>query len=384
MSRTDRREARFLDALYLGVRDRDGFDASLKLLGGLFDVESCTLLDFDSARPDVSALASVGLFSGDTLALYRRDFAHLDPAPPAFMTRPTGTAIPTYRLLPEEMHRPGVFFGEFFRPAGLEECLGGTLAANGGRFAMVGLHRSADRAAFDDDDIQRLEALMPHLARALALRRSFMALEGLTGALTELVDRLAPGVLAFDHRGSCLVINTAARRMTAAGDGLSTDRNGRLVATGREAAARLARLETDVRSGGAGGVARVPRASGKRPYAVLVAPFPTGSPGEVGAPTGVIMIVHDPSEKPRPPAATLARLLGLPEATARLVAALMADKTPKDYADETGLSMNTVRYHLKTAFERTDTRRQSELVRLVTTALRDLSDHRRAEGKDDA
>jgi DNA-binding CsgD family transcriptional regulator len=38
--------------------------------------------------------------------------------------------------------------------------------------------------------------------------------------------------------------------------------------------------------------------------------------------------------------------------------------------------MNTVRYHLKTAYARTGVGRQSELVRLVIAALRDLSDHR--------
>jgi hypothetical protein len=50
-----KREAQFLDALYLGVRDRAEFDASLDLLGGLFDVATAILLDFDAARPEVSA-----------------------------------------------------------------------------------------------------------------------------------------------------------------------------------------------------------------------------------------------------------------------------------------------------------------------------------------
>jgi hypothetical protein len=93
------------------------------------------------------------------------------------MARPAGMASPTYRLLPEETRRPGVFFAEFFRPLGLEECLGGTLASSKGRFAMVGVHRAPDRKPFDDGDIARLEALMPHLGRALNLRRTFLDLE---------------------------------------------------------------------------------------------------------------------------------------------------------------------------------------------------------------
>ena len=164
------RETRFLDAHYLGVRDRHGFDVSLNMLCGLFDVPSAALLDFDAARPEVAAQATVGAFSGENLRRYERDFAAIDPAPPAFIRRPGGTAISTDRLLAEEKRKPGAFFSEFFRPLGLEECLGGTIASAQGRFAMVGLHRTPDRKPFDVADIAKLEALMPHLARALQLR----------------------------------------------------------------------------------------------------------------------------------------------------------------------------------------------------------------------
>lgn len=103
-------EGQFLDALYLGVRDGTEFDQALALLCAMFDVASGALIDFDAARPDVAAQSADGVFSGETARLYEREFAALDPAPPAFMSRPAGTAIPTYRLLPEERRRPGVFF----------------------------------------------------------------------------------------------------------------------------------------------------------------------------------------------------------------------------------------------------------------------------------
>jgi len=48
----------------------------------------------------------------------RHLFAAIDPAPPAFITRPAGNATPTYRLLAEEKRRPRVFFSDFFRPLG--------------------------------------------------------------------------------------------------------------------------------------------------------------------------------------------------------------------------------------------------------------------------
>jgi hypothetical protein len=373
-----KREAQFLDALYLGVRDRVGFDASLELLGSLFDVATAILLDFDAARPEVSAQASVGVLKGDVMQRYHSDFAVLDPAPRAFMALPAGTAVPTYRLLPEETRKPGVFFNEFFRPLGLEECLGGTLASTKGRFAMVGLQRPPDRHPFDDADIARLEALMPHLARALQLRRSFLELEGAAGAMSEACDRLAAGVVALDEYGRSLFVNAAARKMANANDGLSLGRGCRLFALNRAANTRLAELENDVRSGGAGGLARAPRAAGKPPYGIMVAPFfiDRGVDRGKSRPRGVMFVIHDPLLQARTDAQTISALFGLPKGTANLVAAIAANEDLQAYAERTGISMNTVRYHLKAAYSRTGVRRQSELVRMVTTALRDLTDHR--------
>jgi hypothetical protein len=44
----------------------------------------------------------------------------------------------------------------------------------------------------------------------------------------------------------------------------------------------------------------------------------------------------------------------------------------KDYADWEQISINTVKFHLKTAFERTGTRSQLELLRRTILALDDL------------
>lgn len=377
MAWEQKREAQFLDALYLGVRDRASFDASLELLSDLFDVVSAILLDFDAARPEVSAQACTGVMSGDTLARYSSDFAAIDPAPPAFMARPVGTAIPTYRLLPEEKRRPGAFLNEFFRPSGMEECLGGTLASARGRFAMIGLQRDAGRKAFDDDDIARLEGLMPHLSRALQLRRQFIGLERLTGALVEVSDRLTAGLAVLDEQGRGMFVNAAARLMASRNDGLSIDRAGRPFAAGK-AGSRLSALEADVRAGGSGGLARLPRPDGQPPYGVLVAPIflDRGVDGSKARPRGVSFVIHDPLLQPQPLAQTIATLFDLPPATAKLVAAIAAHEDLKDYAERAGVSMNTVRYHLKTAYARTGTHRQSELVGLVVAALRDLADSR--------
>jgi len=72
-------------------------------------------------------------------------------------------------------------------------------------------------------------------------------------------------------------------------------------------------------------------------------------------------------------------LSGIPLGAAKLVRAMLEGVDLKDYSDRAGISMNTVRFHLKTAFARTETRSQAALVRNALSALSDLGPYFPAE-----
>ncbi|HEV7915002.1 MAG TPA: helix-turn-helix transcriptional regulator, partial [Albitalea sp.] len=61
----------------------------------------------------------------------------------------------------------------------------------------------------------------------------------------------------------------------------------------------------------------------------------------------------------------LAQLFGLTPAESSVTLALVDGKTPAEYAKDAGLSMPTVRTHLRAVFDKTQTRRQAETVRLL-------------------
>jgi DNA-binding CsgD family transcriptional regulator len=140
----------------------------------------------------------------------------------------------------------------------------------------------------------------------------------------------------------------------------------------------LAQLARDVASGGAGGVVRVPRPHGKTAFAIMVAPLALDAGLEVGRRRSreTLFVIHDPLQRLPPAPQLVAEMFGLSLGSATLVAALAAGGDLKDYAERAGISMNTVRFHLKTAYARTGVHRQADLVRLVIAALRDLGDHR--------
>ena len=82
----------------------------------------------------------------------------------------------------------------------------------------------------------------------------------------------------------------------------------------------------------------------------------------------MLILVHDPDARAFAPE-TIVTVFGLPPATARLVSALAQGDDAVAYGKRHGLSYDTVRYHLKTAFARTGARSQARLLQLITRAL---------------
>jgi DNA-binding CsgD family transcriptional regulator len=147
------------------------------------------------------------------------------------------------------------------------------------------------------------------------------------------------------------------------------------MAADRMAAMRLATLQADVAGGGAGGLVRIPRPSGRLPYVVLVSPLRSGDDLFPNSHGGVLFAIHDPARRKTPTEQRIAELLHIPLGAAKVLQAILEGVDLKDYADRAGISMNTVRFHLKNAFAGTDTHSQAELVRVALSALNALEPH---------
>jgi hypothetical protein len=188
-----------------------------------------------------------------------------------------------------------------------------------------------------------------------------------------MLNRSSAGLIGLSNDPTPLFVNDAARAIAAAKDGIGIDRDGRLLVADRSAQKQLSELEALVRRGGAGGVVRLQRPSGKPAYAVLVAPLPASE--DILLPTrrrGVLIAIHDPDRRPPGSAQRIAQLLFVPIGAAKVIEALLNGVDLKDYAQQEGISPNTVKFHLKTAFNSTGVRRQTDLVRRALAALNDL------------
>jgi DNA-binding CsgD family transcriptional regulator len=80
-----------------------------------------------------------------------------------------------------------------------------------------------------------------------------------------------------------------------------------------------------------------------------------------------VVLIIDPEDEHEPPPALLRRLYRLTEAEAEVALRVIRGAGLKQISEELSISYTTVRTHLQHVFDKTDTHRQADLVRLLLT-----------------
>ncbi|MDB5525630.1 MAG: hypothetical protein JWM58_3393 [Rhizobium sp.] len=246
--------------------------------------------------------------------------------------------------------------------------------------STTGLHRSA-RYIFSSpyslkagvpsaEQMRAFEILSGHAVRALQIYRKLDLANPASAALEGLLDQQAHAVVIVNPFGRTVHANRAANALS--GRGLSVQ-NGRLVAATTEGQRALDLLlqQTIWPTGAAPRLTPITlaRAPGQRPLlvqAIPLRPTDTGvASGLLRANAGALVLIVDP-DKSSPPTSTEAlRLIGLTPTEARIAAILGTGVGPEIAAEMLGLSVGTVRNHLKRIFSKFDISRQSQLVELL-------------------
>lgn len=288
-----------------------------------------------------------------------------------------GAPVDWAALEPPEHTRRTVFWNDFLRRHGIgyEAPIGVVLRREGSRSTgACSVHPLKDQKPYGPDESQLMATLGPHLLRAVRIHELLSEHQTTRSAEAEALDRMPFGVLLVDARGRIVQANSFARRLLSDGDGLRAD--GTRMAGGTPAITHaLSRLIGEAIEAGSdpaarmGGAISLPRPIPRRALEALVVPTRLG-PSSWTTDRGLAAVfVSDPDERAEPPADLLRRLYGLTPAEAGVAARLGAGATIDEVAEGMRLTRNTARFYLKRVFAKTGTRRQAELVRLLTTGV---------------
>jgi DNA-binding CsgD family transcriptional regulator len=238
----------------------------------------------------------------------------------------------------------------------------------------ISILRPNRRGEFDRSEVRLLRSLTPHLQRALQLHTRIVELRAEREAIAETLDRVPVGIVLLDRSGKTLLVNRAASEIFASKDGLTLKSEGLAAATNAETVA-LRRLisgaaATANRAGTeSGGVMVVSRPSMRRPFSVFVTPLTARDSAFADVRPAVAVFLTDPERKLETDDGVLRCLYGFTPAEAHVAAKLMQGESAEEAAEELHVSLNTARTHIKRLFEKTDTHRHRELLRVLLSGV---------------
>ena len=347
-----------------------GFDAFVRRFGEIFGGLSPGLYLHDRCDRVLQVTPDA---DPDWTRSYDEYYLGCDVRRPRIQALTAGTVYVGQDLVGDGELDRSEFCNDFLRPQHLFHALGAVaLKDDDGRIAVLRVMRPRVRP-FRQEERDFLRLVLPHLTRALELFQRLQALRAERDANAEVLDGFAGGILLLDRRGRVLLGNRYAESLLAAADGLlsvcgtlvtSVPRDGALLGELiRAVAARDFR-----RPEAAGGALVIHRPSRRPPYQVLVSPLAAPWLDRAPRQAAVAVFVNDPERAPVAKEGVVCRYLGLTPAEGRVVLALARGLTLAEVARESGISLNTVRTHVKRSLAKAGVRRQADLVRLVLRA----------------
>ena len=330
-------------------------------------LEGCaTKLTFQNVRTLHSEASSVRMDPAADV-IYAKYYFKINVFLPRCAELRPGTLIPVWELLPREIYQRSEFYNDFNRPNDMCHPIGVVLANEPDARVVFtcGTAKAADE--FQPEHLERLRRIAPHLVRAASISLRLSRSEISRNAKAEALDRVAQGVLIVAANSEILFANPAAETLLAEADGIRTEK-ATLRAGMSTDTAQLQRLiaEAAHRLDASGGVMTLRRPDPRRALSVLIAPLTAESKWFIAGCPAAIVFVADPDSTPPTARDQLRNLYRLTPAEAAVAMAIARGTGLQAAADELEVSLTTARTHLQHVFEKTETRRQAELVRLIT------------------
>jgi DNA-binding CsgD family transcriptional regulator len=239
--------------------------------------------------------------------------------------------------------------------------------------AGVALHRTRKAGRYEPRDIDRFGILHRHLQRALRIGFQVGSLRAMRQFSTDWLDGSGAAILLLDRNKRVVFANRGAQDLDAASDGLTLCAGG-VALTNKAEDNNLQRLIGQALSIAspdlsAGGAMRAARPSGKRPYGIFVSPVSKQTVALSLFRPSVCIVVTDPERCTPSMVQRLQDTFGLTKAEAKLASELAAGQDLRFAAEKLFITYGTARSRLAQIFQKTETRRQGELIHLLLKTI---------------
>jgi DNA-binding CsgD family transcriptional regulator len=376
MTRSGNRQAKVLDLIgqvYDTALDDRLWPTFAPEIAAVFDATSASVFTRNLRHGAVDLLSMTANFDSLALQSYASHYAQHD----VWVAR-AGAIGPSKVFTSKDLVEDRTFelteiYNDYCKPSGnIFYMVGSFVPIANDEIGVIGVHRPRALGPFEEDSKALVETFLPHLQRAMQLRRRLAEQEIAKGVTFDVLDRSATAALVVGRDTRILYANREAERLLQSGADLAAI-GGRLALRRRAPADRLTALvrgavDTAASAGTAPGGAMAIERDDHLPLTVLVAPFRPACDGLGAALPAAIVFVRDP-ERPTAISSLLQGLFGLTAAEASIAAMLSEGGSIDEIAARQRITRNTARVHFKSIFAKTGTSRQAQLVALILRSV---------------
>ena len=357
--------------IYAAALDPAGMNAVLMRLARAAGAVTCTVVT-TLTDGHKSHIAGYGL-DPEAMATYNAHFNRLDRLLPSAGRQPVAFTPNAFDHL-WRGYRQSEFFCDWSNRYGCEQIAFVTVRSPVVDNTTLILGSSAqDRRFGSPAQLSLLGTVAPHFERMLALQRRLVRLQRTNLRLLEALEHWPFGVIALDAAGRATRVTAKAEQSMRDGGALRVTQ-GRVRASDADTDRALRQLTDALLGQGGEASVNVPCVSVRsaaQPHPVVVHGFPLGAGGGDGfswlasGDFAALLVIVDANRARRPSSDDLRSAFALTKAEAGVALRVMDGLGLGAVADALGVSLSTVRSHLLRVFEKTGTRRQAELVRLL-------------------
>jgi DNA-binding CsgD family transcriptional regulator len=347
----------------------------LPLLAGYMDSRTAAIGARTRAADKPGFFVEFG-FDPEVHDIYVSKYRAINPRISAMKMFSVDEPVRTEDILDIEEYKQSTYYTEFHSPYDIGDVLIAKVIEDMHRIVSWNV---SGKPGYSIDDVERFRALCPHIRRILTISDLLEQRTTERDSLAEVLNHLAAPVIMVDPKRRIVHTNISAQEFLAEGKGLSSV-HGVLTASdprNQEGLRRVTRApDLDAKS--------LALESDEGPLTVAtVLPLTSGLRAGYGKQlsASAAIFVHNQPSFDDGMVTTLATAFGLTGAEARVLSALLEGLSLADTAARFQITVNTVRWHLKRLFEKTSTNRQSDLIRLASSAIPQIRVARNDKGQ---
>lgn len=370
--------AELIERLYLSIDQTESWCQAIDTVAASLCATGWTIWTGDNANPENGRVTTT-ILDQHKVHEYASTVAAESPLFKRLESLSAERLYTSDQLVPRSEYVAHQFYKDIWKPTGLAYSMGGYIHRDEKRFCIFWFMRDeTENRPFQQQDVELLEFLRPHLAQAMQIRDGLRRSQIRARAGMQALDRLKVAMLMLDSENRPVIYNDYADRFVREGviriqkDSLSFPGSKpswfkKLIEQAHEVNCSAALLNNGFETLPGGGE------SGDVELLLLPHQQTPDSESFLTAPIRSVVFMRHTGQAPTPGLQHLQELFGLTAAEGKVCLALLAGESTRDIAANRGVSLDAIRFHCKSILQKTGNTRRSGLIHTLCLCVANQS-----------